>query len=383
MRICKSGRPLRQTAVLLLLSGAAFAAGGSAIARAPNPWNPKAAAAYLDRRIEWWIRWPGSARDSGTFCISCHTAAPYALARPALRSLLGEAGPSRNEQLLLQNVTKRVRLWSTVKPFYGGSNSARSRGTEAVLDAWILASSDVGNSKLSENARAALDNMWSAQRTIGEATGSWNWLDFENEPWEAPDSSYYGAAVAALAVGEAPASYRADPTIQSRLGLLRNYLNREFDRQSPINQVVALWASVNWSGLLAPEHRTALLRELKHSHQADGGWSMASLLSTWSGWNIRSLARFWIRSEATPLHPRSDGYATGLITFVLQQLGDADDPDLIRARAWMAGNQDRNQGSWPAYSPNGKRDHASGEGLFMTDAATAYAALALSPARGR
>ena len=48
-------------------------------------WNRKAAAAYLDQRQDWWQKWPSAARDHGTFCVSCHTAAPYALARPALR----------------------------------------------------------------------------------------------------------------------------------------------------------------------------------------------------------------------------------------------------------------------------------------------------------
>ena len=50
-----------------------------------NSWNPKAAASYLDYRAGWWMEWTGSARDHGTFCISCHTALPYALSRPALR----------------------------------------------------------------------------------------------------------------------------------------------------------------------------------------------------------------------------------------------------------------------------------------------------------
>lgn len=44
----------------------------------------------------------------------------------------------------------------------------------------------------------------------------------------------------------------ARPEIQNHLELLRNYLNREFWKQSRINEVAALWASVNWPGLLAP-----------------------------------------------------------------------------------------------------------------------------------
>src|SRR5262245_10138664 len=33
-------------------------------------WDQKAAAAYLDRRQEWWMRWPRSQRDHDTFCVS-------------------------------------------------------------------------------------------------------------------------------------------------------------------------------------------------------------------------------------------------------------------------------------------------------------------------
>src|ERR1700722_9156955 len=98
----------------------------------PASWNPKAAAAYLDRRESWWMAWPPAARDHGTFCVSCHTAVPYALARPALRSALGEEAPSENERRLLENVAKRVRLWKDVAPVYtessGANKSLQSRG---------------------------------------------------------------------------------------------------------------------------------------------------------------------------------------------------------------------------------------------------------------
>src|SRR5215472_14171210 len=75
-------------------TGAAAAANGSeGLAAHPdkpetniaNSWDPKAAAAYLDRRQTWWIEWPRAQRDHGTFCVSCHTAVPYALSRSALR----------------------------------------------------------------------------------------------------------------------------------------------------------------------------------------------------------------------------------------------------------------------------------------------------------
>ena len=67
-------------------------------------WDRNGAAAYLDQRAAWWVTWKPAARDHDTFCISCHTALPYALGRPALRAALGESGPSVNEQKLLDNV---------------------------------------------------------------------------------------------------------------------------------------------------------------------------------------------------------------------------------------------------------------------------------------
>src|SRR5580700_10568639 len=80
-------------------------------------WSSKAAA-YLDGRMDWWMGWPSAARDHETFCVSCHTVAPYAMGRPALRAALGEQTPSATEHKLLGNVTKRVRMWKEVEPFY-------------------------------------------------------------------------------------------------------------------------------------------------------------------------------------------------------------------------------------------------------------------------
>src|SRR6185503_14679460 len=87
-------------------------------AAGPAAWNAKAAAAYLDQRSTWWSTWPNAQRDRGTFCVSCHTALPYALARPALRGALGETRASDPELALQQNVVTRVMMWKDVEPFY-------------------------------------------------------------------------------------------------------------------------------------------------------------------------------------------------------------------------------------------------------------------------
>src|SRR3977135_3082760 len=90
------------TTVILTFAGCL---GGSLVAarfthaRAQSPpWSQHAAAAYLDGRAEWWLHWPNAARDHDTSCVSCHTAVPYALARPALRAVLGERAPAPPER---------------------------------------------------------------------------------------------------------------------------------------------------------------------------------------------------------------------------------------------------------------------------------------------
>jgi squalene-hopene/tetraprenyl-beta-curcumene cyclase len=166
---------------------------------APAAWSEKTAAAYLDGRLDWWMDWPTAARDHQTFCVSCHTALPYAMARPALRSDLAEQAPSAIERRLLDNVTKRVRMWKDVEPFYPDmtkeiAKTAESRGTESILNAVILTGHDVPTRHLSPDTRLALAQMWAEQLKTGRAKGAWSWLQFRNAPWEG-DSQYYGATL--------------------------------------------------------------------------------------------------------------------------------------------------------------------------------------------
>src|ERR1700678_3341498 len=65
---------------------------GSGPSHRRTTWDTAGAVGYLDVRTKAWMR--GGAMDRGTFCISCHTAMPYALARPAVRSLMGEKEPA-------------------------------------------------------------------------------------------------------------------------------------------------------------------------------------------------------------------------------------------------------------------------------------------------
>lgn len=341
-------------------------------------WDPKAAAAYLDYRAAWWMQWNGSARDHDTVCVSCHTALPYVLARPALRNALAEQTLSVNERKVIDNVIKRVRLRTDVGPYYsdkvGAYKTFESRGTEAVLNALVLASYDAPRGHLTEDTRTALTNMWALQQKTGDNKGSWPWLQFNLEPWEAKDSAYYGATLAAIAVGIAPENYRSSAEIQNNLALLREYLNRESSAQSTINRVFLLWASAKLPGIITPDRQQAIISEILSKQQADGGWSLSSISSTPRDSGIHSFLNAWFRGDG-----KSDGAATGLITLALQEAGvKSDNMQVKRGLSWLMSNQNTKQGFWAASSLNKRRNPSSDIGRFMTDAATAYAVLALT-----
>ena len=381
-------RGLRGICLLTTFTGVLFLVGCShPQTKVANTWDQKAAAAYLDQREAWWMDWPPASRDHQTFCISCHTAVPYALSRPALRKALGEGSPSVVERKLLDDVIKRVRLWKEVGPFYSSAGydnkTDESRGTEAVLNALVLASYDAQNGKLGDDARAAFKNMWALQLTTADQKGAWSWLQFGLEPWEARGSQYYGAALAAVAVGTAPDNYRSDPTIQSNLKLLLEYLNREYATQSTINRVVLLWASAKLPGLLEAGRQKEIINEVLSRQKNDGGWALPPLCWNGRSWRPSSLFRAylrpWIRRDWTRQALKSDGYATALITYLLEESGlPRDNIHVKRGLCWLVRNQDKTQGLWLSLSPNSRRSPSSNIGRFMSDAATAYAVLALT-----
>jgi squalene-hopene/tetraprenyl-beta-curcumene cyclase len=272
---------------------------------------------------------------------------------------------------MLDGVVKRVRLWKEVEPFYpdqtrGLPKSSESRGTEAVMNALILASRDASSGALSNDARLAFDNMWALQFRAGDLKGAWAWLNFRYEPWEAPESPYFGAALAAIAAGMAPGNYAASPAIQPQMKLLREYLQQRAASERLFNRVTVLWASAKLPELLSSTQRQAIIDDAFAKQQEDGGWSISSLGS-------------WKRVDSTALETASDGYGTGLVTLALQAAGvSRSDPRLARGLSWLSRHQDPKTGMWFAASLNKQRDPDSDIGKFMSDAATAFAVLALT-----
>jgi squalene-hopene/tetraprenyl-beta-curcumene cyclase len=301
----------------------------------------------------------------------------YALGRPVLRQVSGDDQPTDLEAKQLDQVRSRVAHWGELDtPPYRLSydheekKKVESWGTEAVLNALVLASDDRrrGLSAPSAPTQQAMRNLWATQRKDGVDAGSWDWLDFGLRPWEASEARYYGAALAAIAVGTAPGYLKGDDAEETRAGVdrLHRFLGLQLEKQNLHNRLFALWASTTIDGLLTSGRRDAIIRDILAKQRADGGWSLSSLVDC-------------KRSDGTPQETGSDGYATGLTLHVLQLAGvRRDQPPVARGLAWLRANQQKD-GRWIASSLNKRRDPKSHVGKFMSDSATTFAILALQP----
>jgi squalene-hopene/tetraprenyl-beta-curcumene cyclase len=346
-------------------------------------WSPHAAAKYLDGRAQWWLGWSGAARGQGTACLSCHTTVPFALARPVLGDKLREKVAGTAEKTLSGILEKRVENWEKIVadagpdknpfvPFYGGKRKPSALGTESVLNALILVNFDVRREKniLRPSTKKALAHMWEQQ----QKNGAWLWLDFGLNPWES-DGAYFGASLAALAVGMAGKNYYERPAIQAKVDSLRKFLSAGYADQPLHHRLTVLWASSALPGILLPAQRKKIIEEISSIQESDGGWALAKL-----GKKLRDKGNW----QSHGIYPAgvSDGYATGLVVLALKRAGvGAGDPKLKQGIAWL--NSRQKDGTWPASYPNRPREPQSDVGKFMRDAATAFAILALTePIKG-
>jgi hypothetical protein len=360
-------RRIAATAFLLAAFCAAIILARPPAVHGTATWNQQAAAHYLDTREVWWQAWPRAQKDHGTVCISCHTVVPYAMARPALH--LDESAIPAPEQAMLASVEKRVTNWSGMAPFYpdekyGPGKAAESRATEAILNTVILASYDAAQAHLRPVTQTAFDNAWALQESSGPLAGAWKWQDFHLGPWESTESGYQGAALFMVEALNLPGNFAAQPGTRAHLDRLRDYLCRQYASQPLVNQLYVLWASTKEPKLLTRAQRKSLLAALRTLQQPDGGFRLGAL-------DQRE------RIDHSPAPTASDGYATGLAALALESSGTSRrDPTLRRSLAWLTAHQ-QTDGAWSAASLNKQRDPASDPALFMTDAATAYAVLAL------
>jgi hypothetical protein len=386
---------LALTAGVLRAAGQNASAPGGASATAVKAagWDRAAAAAYLDDRMDMWFATATKLRtgDAKTSCVSCHSSVGYALARPALRRALHAAAPTVQEARLADETARRVESYSTHELLYeiNDDKKVESRGTEAVLNLVVLASADAGTGRREPGGatRKALTRLWETQR----ADGAWDWLNFKLEPYETVDAVYHGATLAALGVGMVSGA-----ATSAGAGKLRAYLRDHYAAQSLYNRTFALLGSAALTGVLTPAQRDTLVAEYQQRQQADGGWSLEAM-GPWR-WSAEEPPFKPYGTLDAALLAQSDGFGTGLIVYALLRNGFAPDHPVVSAGLrWLKTHQqeirvaiapqvaDRTWTAWRAYSLNYDREHGGPKGepwrrLFMSDAATAFAALALTEA---
>jgi squalene-hopene/tetraprenyl-beta-curcumene cyclase len=312
-----------------------------------RPDEPLASALSLARSAEFLDRaavsWTRQKR-----CGACHTSYPYLMARPML-------GDPRAPALVQMRrfFEDRVAGWDE-----GGKGAGLPKGTEGVTEvvatAATLAFHDAqATGKLHPLTRRALARMWELQ----QEDGSWTWNKHRLPPQEYDD--YYGAVYAAVGVGHAPEGYAHSAAASAGLARLRQY----FRNNPPPNlhhRTMLLWGSLGLDGLMTPADRERTIRDLLALQREDGGWCLPALGD-------------WTRHNGQPNDRQApaDGYATGLVLYVLRQAGvPATEGPIRRGVGWLKSNQ-RASGRWFTRSLSADRAH------YITNAGTAYAVMAL------
>ncbi len=309
-------------------------------------WSPRLAADYLDARQKEWFAWAPAKQTGGT-CLSCHTGMPYLFARPALRKVLGEDKATSYETGLRDSLRARLDQKEPKDP---SSHAAQQLGVESVFASLFVGPQD---------ADRAFDRMWALQSKEGKAKGGWAWFSLDRDPWEMPESEFYGATLAALATGSLKTEHREN------VAALTAYLQREQAAQPLHNRLMLLWAARKLPDALAQLARKSIQEQAWSTQQPDGGWTMQALGP-------------WTAHAEAPSSTGTNSYATAFTAFALEQGGvSRDDPRLVRALDWLKAHQDRKFGYWAAGSMNKVYEPDSMQIKFMQDAATSFAALAL------
>jgi squalene-hopene/tetraprenyl-beta-curcumene cyclase len=231
--------------------------------------------------------------------------------------------------------------------------------TEVVAVAATLALHDAQpGGKLHPRTRLALDRMWELQ----QPDGSWTWNKTGLAPLEYDD--YFGAVYAALGAGHAPDKYAQGESAREGVARLQGYL-RKHPPPNLHHRTWLLWAALGLDGLMTPAERAQTVKELLALQRADGGWCLPAL----GDWKRRD-------GKDNDKQAPSDGYATGLVLYVLRQAGvPADGEPVSRAVRWLKTNQ-RASGRWFTRSLNADRDH------YISNAGTAFAVMALKACDG-
>lgn len=278
-------------------------------------------------------------------CGTCHTSYAYMMGRPVLGKVTSPALEQEVRTFFDQRVAER---------------SSRPALPHALILAAVLSINDAEHHQgLMPSTREALDRVWELQ---GD-DGAWEYPKvFYSPPLGDP---YYGAVMAAIGVGQAPDHYADTPQAREGMARLRRWL-ASHKAPSLHHKTMLLWASLKEPALMTRADRKATIAELLALQHPDGGWALPAL----GAWNRRD-------GGANDIHAPSDGYATGLVVYVLHQAGlGVRDPVIARGVAWLKSNQ-RESGRWFTKSIN-----TDDKGHLISNIGTAFAVMALASCGG-
>lgn len=305
-------------------------------------------------------------------CTACHTMLPYLMARPALAAV---SQPSGEVRQFFEEIVAGER---EAMPNYGCHDID---GAVAIGVAAALSLNDRGTTgKLHPRTRQALDRLWKLQRT----DGGWEWPFRDTPPLKV--SEHYGVTLAAIAVGMAPDDYAETPAASAGLDGIRSFL-----RKTPAitlhEQAMTLWAAVYVTDLLPADSREDIASRLMAGQRPDGGWALANLVDNTADPALKGSDRAMQITSAPGYGTEflayvgrdgvyksalvSDGYATGLVLYVVRQAGlPATDARMQRGVAWLKSHQ-RASGRWFTPSQAWHTKH------LISNAGTGYSVLAL------
>ena len=311
------------------------------------------AGGYLELRSDKWVKSP-PAISNVPCAMSCHTTFPYSLARHAIATKM--ATPAADAALAAYGA--RVALGADATPYYGKAGDAKTKesaATEALLNGVAITLNEVWSKKpLSDGSKAALERLWATQGT----DGTWAWLEYKLEPWETRND--FGAAISLAALGSIPANSTASQAAGTAKVI--SYLKSRLGTMAMHDRVVLLWTSSFMKDALTADERSAIADEIVGKQLEDGGFSAG-------GWGNGK--------RAAAVAGTADGYATAIAALALCT-EPSRKAETQKALQWLAKNQ-ADDGSWPGQSVNVTDAQNK---MFMTDAATAYAVLALTQCAG-
>lgn len=290
---------------------------------------------YLDRSSMAW-----TARHK---CFTCHTNFAHLIAsanlpdKPAYFDKVKES----LDQLVLTRWQEKGPRWD--------AEVVMSAATLALLDK----ARDKELTQLSKATEVALDRIWKVQRE----DGGFDWLKCDWPPMESDDE--YGAAMAAVSVSAAPASYRKKEPVAMGVTKLKKYIEKN-GLQRLHHRGLLIWAQSLGGDWLTKGESDEIVQSLLKLQNDDGGWNSASLGK-------------WEREDGKPADTKnSDGYGTGFSVFILRKAGLPEShPAIRKGIAWLKKNQ-RESGRW--YTRSLSRDNKH----YLTNAGTAMAIMAIS-----